>query len=421
MGFALALPAQAVAGYADGVLADAPLTYLRLGEAPPATVAQDASPNDRDGAYAGAPALGVSGPFTDAGKAVGLAAGDAITASVPAISGSVELWVNPNRLANGQQAGLVAHGDPAGDGWALGIGARRKLVWVGGGGSVSSKVSLTAGAWTLLTVAWTQNKVHIYRNGALVKSLSRTGTTPVSGNAALVIGRTGAGAFTGAFAGKIDEFALYAQELTAADAQEHFAAARVPVSTAPPAIAGEPAVGTTLTAGAGTWTDGGTATYQWQRCDADGEDCDDITGATGATYVVTAADACRTIQVAVTMTNASGGATAISAATTAVPGACPAPGTGGGGGTGGSGSGGGGGIGTTPTPTPRRRRRPPPRRSAAARAPSPARPVRAASSCCRAARSASSAGWGRCDCGRRRTAASPRRSPPRSRRARASR
>ena len=53
------LPASAqAAGYADDVLADGPLTYLRLGELA-GTVAQDASPNDRDGAYAGDVTLGV--------------------------------------------------------------------------------------------------------------------------------------------------------------------------------------------------------------------------------------------------------------------------------------------------------------------------------------------------------------------------
>ena len=73
----------------------------------------------------------------------------------------------------------------------------------------------------------------------------------------------------------------------------------------------------------------------WERCDADGEDCEDITGATGTTYVVDAADACGTLQVAETMTNAAGAGTAVSGSTSKVPGECD-PGTGtGGGGTGG--------------------------------------------------------------------------------------
>ena len=351
-GAALALPAPASAGYADSVLADNPLTYLRLGEAPGAPIAQDASPNDRDGAYLGAPALSIAGPFADAGTAVGLAATDSIRATVGAASGSVELWVNPNRLANGQQAGLVAHGNPAGDGWALGIGAKRKLVWVAGGSAVSSKVTLPASSWTLLTVAWTDHKVQIYRNGALVKSLNRSGATPASTGGALVIGGRAAGAFSGPFAGKLDEVALYAQVLAAGDVQDHFLAAHVPVNTAPPSIAGAPVVGETLTAQPGTWTDAGVATYRWQRCDANGDDCDDIDGATGTAYVVAAGDACATFQVVETMTTASGAGTAVSETTGAVPGSCGGePGAGADPGTGG-GTGSGADTGPSPTTTP---------------------------------------------------------------------
>ena len=195
---ALALPtaAQAAPPYADAVLEDGPLTYLRLSETT-GTVAQDASPNHRDGSFAGAPSLGVAGPFLDAGTAAGLAATDTITATVDASSATVELWVRPSRLAKGQQAGIAAHGDPSGDGWALGIGTRRKLAFKTGGTLVTSKVSLPADTWTLLDVTFTDKKVLIYRNGALAKSLSGSGSTPASSNGALVIGGNGAGALTG--------------------------------------------------------------------------------------------------------------------------------------------------------------------------------------------------------------------------------
>ena len=101
---ALALPtaAQAAPLYADAVLEDGPLTYLRLSETT-GTVAQDASPNDRDGSFVGAPSLGVAGPFLDAGTAAGLAKTDTITATVGASSATVELWVRPSRLARGSR------------------------------------------------------------------------------------------------------------------------------------------------------------------------------------------------------------------------------------------------------------------------------------------------------------------------------
>jgi Concanavalin A-like lectin/glucanases superfamily len=320
---ALGLPASAHASYAEQVLADDPLTYLRLDEASGATVAQDASPNDRDGLYLGAPALGVDGPFDEAGDAAGLAASDSISATVAEASGSIELWVNPNRLAKGQEAGIASHGDPDADGWAVGIGARRKLTFASRGAKVASKVTLSSNVWTLLTVTWHGTKVDVYRDGTLARSLNRGSALPVSSGAELVLGSNGAGEFTGRFAGRMDEVALYSEALSAADIKGRFETANVPVNTAPPTIDDQtPDVGQTLTAQPGTWEKGGTAGYQWQRCDKDGEDCEDIVGATGTSYLVGAGEACGTIQVAVTMTNASGSATAFSEPTGTVAGAC---------------------------------------------------------------------------------------------------
>jgi hypothetical protein len=75
-----------------------------------------------------------------------------------------------------------------------------------------------------------------------------------------------------------------------------------------PPITGAATVGSTLTAAPGTWTGTPTPTisYQWQRCDADGTNCSPIPGATGQTYVPTADDTGRRIQVAVTGTNSAG-------------------------------------------------------------------------------------------------------------------
>jgi hypothetical protein len=320
---ALGVPASAHASYADDVLADDPLTYLRLDETPGATVAKDASPNHRDGVYVGTPALGVDGPFDAAGDAVLLGAGASVTANVAAASGSVELWVNPSRLPRGAQAGIVSHGDPSGDGWAVGIGDKRKLAFVSAGVKVASKVTLSSDVWTMLTVTWSGTKVNLYRNGALAKSLNRGSALPSSSGAQLVLGGNGAGQFTGPFDGRLDEAALYAQALSAADIADHFDVANIPVNTAPPKIDDPaPTVGQTLAVQPGTWLKGGTANYQWQRCDADGTDCEDIVGATGTSYLVGAGEACGTIQVAETMTNAAGSATAVSAPTDPVAGTC---------------------------------------------------------------------------------------------------
>jgi Concanavalin A-like lectin/glucanases superfamily len=101
-----------------------------------------------------------------------------------------------------------------------------------------------------------------------------------------------------------------------------------PVNGALPVVSGAAAIGQTLTATTGAWT--GTApirfAFAWQRCNATGAACTAISRATGSTYAVAAADAGRTLRVAVTASNAAGSATATSAATALVP--APPPATG---------------------------------------------------------------------------------------------
>ena len=56
----------------------------------------------------------------------------------------------------------------------------------------------------------------------------------------------------------------------------------------------------------GTAADPITYTYQWERCDADGTNCQVIAGATNPTYTLADADAGQTVRVVVTGTNAGG-------------------------------------------------------------------------------------------------------------------
>ena len=66
-----------------------------------------------------------------------------------------------------------------------------------------------------------------------------------------------------------------------------------------------------------------TTTYQWQRCDEDGTNCEDIDGATGETYTPTGDDAGHAIVVVVTATNPGGSTTEASAPTVPVAAAPP--------------------------------------------------------------------------------------------------
>jgi hypothetical protein len=86
------------------------------------------------------------------------------------------------------------------------------------------------------------------------------------------------------------------------------AAGTAPKNTALPSIKGTAQDNQTLTAAIGTWT--GTAPitygYQWYRCDANGNNCAAIGGATGSTYRVASSDVGHRLRVTVTAKNVAG-------------------------------------------------------------------------------------------------------------------
>jgi hypothetical protein len=92
--------------------------------------------------------------------------------------------------------------------------------------------------------------------------------------------------------------------------------ATVPSNTGRPSIAGAAILGSTLTASAGAWT-GSPApafAFQWQRCDAAGNGCTPLAGATSQTYAIQAADEGATLRIQVTASNVAGSASADSPA-----------------------------------------------------------------------------------------------------------
>jgi hypothetical protein len=99
----------------------------------------------------------------------------------------------------------------------------------------------------------------------------------------------------------------------------HAATAAAPENVSPPTISGTPAVGQTLTASNGTWSNTPTSyAYQWLRCNTSGGSCVTISGATQKTYTLAGADGGRTIRVRVTAQNADGSASATSSPTSVV-------------------------------------------------------------------------------------------------------
>ena len=70
-------------------------------------------------------------------------------------------------------------------------------------------------------------------------------------------------------------------------------AAALPHATSAPIVAGTPRVGSALSATLGSWSSAAALrfSYQWARCDGAGRNCAPIPGATGQSYLLTAADA----------------------------------------------------------------------------------------------------------------------------------
>jgi hypothetical protein len=86
-----------------------------------------------------------------------------------------------------------------------------------------------------------------------------------------------------------------------------------PANATGPSVGGEAQAGQHLVARLGQWS--GTAivfTFQWRRCDPNGNACADIAGATKSSYLMTGADVGRRLRVLVMGSNAAGRSSALS-------------------------------------------------------------------------------------------------------------
>ncbi len=92
-------------------------------------------------------------------------------------------------------------------------------------------------------------------------------------------------------------------------------AATAPSNVTAPTIVGPAWDGVTLNADPGTWSGTpGEDAYQWESCNAAGEECAPIEEATTFTYLLSEGDIGTTVRIAVTSTNAAGAARAVSVA-----------------------------------------------------------------------------------------------------------
>ncbi|GAC1484933.1 MAG: hypothetical protein NVS1B9_02140 [Solirubrobacteraceae bacterium] len=98
--------------------------------------------------------------------------------------------------------------------------------------------------------------------------------------------------------------------------------ANAPSNSAPPTVGGVTQLGAPLGGSPGTWQAPGDMPisygYQWLGCDAAGQNCAPRAGATGTSYTLGVEDVYRTVRLAVTATDRSGSAIALSAPTAAI-------------------------------------------------------------------------------------------------------
>jgi hypothetical protein len=92
-----------------------------------------------------------------------------------------------------------------------------------------------------------------------------------------------------------------------------------PVSTTAPKISGTPIRGQALSVSQGAWSNSPTSfTYQWESCNAAGNSCAALRGATGAAHVLTQGDVGHTLRAIVTAADAGGSSAATSNASPVV-------------------------------------------------------------------------------------------------------
>jgi len=231
-----------LSAYSSAVLADHPGLYYRLGDTA-TTAAHDSSGNGYDGTYSGAVALGQpsairSDPDTAIALAgtAGMVQGPNPSALKLASQGTLECWISPDPTLTSTSRFLTQ--------------SDQNVFWIGvnpATGDIAANVydgtanriadsgvraASLVGSWTQVVGTFDSANVRIYINSTL-KATAAAGPAYYGDTSyALVVGAYGDGS-GGYYKGGLDEAALYAAALSAAQIQTHYNA--VPLGAITPA------------------------------------------------------------------------------------------------------------------------------------------------------------------------------------------
>jgi hypothetical protein len=220
-------PAGVDEGYADVVLADAPIAFWRFEETSGAT-AQDASGAGRHAAFVVVPQLGRE-VAPRLGAAIHLTSsnsGDGVRLEhapwMNLAGGTFELWARPDRITYPEAILLLDKGNA----WQLNISAngRPAFAFPGGGGAQSPTI-LAVGSVYHLVGTYDAQSMRLYLNGELAAQIPTAGAPFRASSDALHVGRgLTAGRFD--FEGAVDEVAIYDRALSGERIRAHYRAGR---------------------------------------------------------------------------------------------------------------------------------------------------------------------------------------------------
>ncbi len=191
----------------------------------------------------------------------------------------------------------------------------------------ASGITFPFSSFEIWSGSFNQTTSAMYRNGTLVAS-GNSGGSSIQGFSVGALSTGGIWGYDYAHC-QVAEILFYSGALSDSDRQaigtwlnQKYSTFTInpPVNVSVPTISGPPQQGSTLIASTGGWsgTPPFTYFYQWSHCDASGNGCAPILGATGSSYPLTSADIGTTLYVTVTASNSVGVASASSAHTPVV-------------------------------------------------------------------------------------------------------